>query len=296
MKAATLNAAAAKLSLAGMLAWVCAAGAAGGELPEGVEEPPAESAWGRDYLVKADINTAYLSLGSIISDRGCWFGEIDIVQRLAGFGRLVLGFWTYSDIDNPYTYRRRDWFNEQDPYVFYGCDWEIAEGWRLSHQAGCIYVTLDGYRGEARRSNDETFVEWTYMGELVTPWLTPNWDVRAVQDLGTYVYPGVRREFAVTQTVSLIPHVNFGGGSERWNRNRYGRALVRDRLGAGLQTVNYGMRLEYKLTTYLTVYADLCGFNALNGSVRRQINFRKDAGQPVRADLLHASVGFAAHF
>lgn len=254
------------------------------------------SGWRRDYLVKVDVNTAYLSLGSIISDRGCWFGEVDFVQHLSDFGRIVLGFWTYSDIDNPYTYRRRDWFNEQDPYVFYGYDLEFAEGWHLNQQIGYIYVTLDGYRGASKSANDETFVEWTYMGELATPFLTPTWEVRAVQDLGTYVYPGVRREFALTESLSIVPHANLGGGSGRWNRNRYGSLREGDRLGAGLQTVNYGLRLEYRLSANLTAYTDVCGFNALNGSVRRQVNARKDAGQSVRADIMHATIGFAVHF
>ena len=138
--------------------------------------------------------------------------------------------------------------------------------------------------------------EWTYVGELVTPFLTPTLEVRVVQDLGTFVYPGVRRELVLNQSFSVVPHVNFGGGSGRWNRNRYGHLVESDRLGAGLQTVNYGMRLEYKLASYLTVYADLCGFNALNGSARRQISARRDAGASVSSDLLYATVGFAAHF
>lgn len=283
-----------KLSAVGLLALACAGGAIGSEPPE--EDGGSASGWGRDYLIKVDVNTACLSLGSIISDRGCWYGEVDVTQRLSGFGRIVLGLWTYSDIDGPDSYQRRDLFNEQDPYVFYGYDFMITEGWHLNQQIGYIYVTLDGYRGASKSCNDETYAEWTYVGELVTPFLTPTLEVRVVQDLGTFVYPGVRRELVLNQSFSVVPHVNFGGGSGRWNRNRYGHLLESDRLGAGLQTVNYGMRLEYKLASYLTVYADLCGFNALNGSARRQINARRDAGASVSADLLYATVGFAAHF
>ena len=102
--------------------------------------------WDSDYYAEISAASQHFSLGSVRADKSVWILEGDVVQRLNGFGHVLAGYWAQSDFENRRDSGHRSTVYESDPYLFYGYDWEFAEGWRLRNRAGMIWVFNEGYR------------------------------------------------------------------------------------------------------------------------------------------------------
>ena len=250
----------------------------------------------RHYAAEVGAASSALSLGSIISDRANASVDVSAVQNLGGFGYLLAGVWSYSDIDNPYAHYRRAAFTENDPYLFWGCELPLCEGVGLDQRFGLIFITQDGYRCEWSGENDVTYREWTYDGSLKNPWAEPYVQVRVGQRLGTYCKAGVCRRFALGRGFAVRPRVEFYGGSERWNLNRYGTLDSGGGPGCGFCAVSYGARLTCALGCGWSVYCDLLGYDALTGGVRRRIDARRRDGAATSADEFVFGLGFVFEY
>lgn len=250
----------------------------------------------RHYTVEVGAVSSALCLGSIVSDRAAASVDVSVVQDLGGFGYLLAGVWSYSDIDNPYAHYRRAAFTENDPYLFWGCEMPFCEDVGFDQRFGLIFVTQDGYKCEWSGENDVTYREWTYDGVLKNPWVEPYVQVRGVQRLGTYCKTGLRRLIALGHDFSVRPQVEFYGGSERWNRNRYGTLAAGGDHGCGFCAVSYGMRLAYALGCGWSVYCDLLGYDALTGGVRRRISARRRDGAATSADEFILGLGLVFEY
>ena len=219
--------------------------------------------------------------------------EGDVVQRLGGFGHVVLGYWALSDLKRQRDSGHRSAVYESDPYLLAGYDWDFAAGWRLRSRAGMIWVFNEGY--------DEKVVhlirEWTYAGELATPWGALFGQTRVVDGLGTYVRVGLTRAFNVAGgLLSVAPHVAMSGGSARWNRRRYGDYDGHSRLSAGLGTVDYGLCVAVPVKWGASLYVDVSGYHAADPDTRAQIRASRRHGTTRPRDACFVTSGVRWEF
>ena len=250
-------------------------------------------ALGREYYAEISASSKLFSLGSVRADHAVWMMQGDAVQRLSGFGHVLLGYWTLSDWEKRRDSGHRSAVYEFDPYLFYGYDWDFAEGWRLRNRVGMIWVFNEGYEEKVVH----LFREWTYMGDFVSPWATLFGQVRQVDGLGTYVRVGLRRMFDVADgSFAVTPHLALAGGSEQWNRRRYGNYARTQPLSQGLNTVDYGVLVGVPLRWGASLYVDVCGFNAFDGDTRAQIRESRRRGTTRRADACFVVSGLMWEF
>ena len=249
--------------------------------------------WGRACYAEISAASQLFSLGSVRADHPVWMMEGDFVQRLSEFGHVLLGYWALSDFEKRSDSGHRASVYESDPYLFYGYDFEIAEGWRLRNRVGMIWVFNEGYEQDVVH----LIREWTHAGELRSPWVTLFGQTRLVDDRGTYVRGGFTRAFGVFDgMISVAPHIALAGGSERWNRRRYGNYPDAQPLSPGLNTVDYGVRVRLPLRLGASVYVDFCGYHAYDGDTRAQIRASRRRGTTRRTDAFFLTSGFSWEF
>ncbi|MBR4260279.1 MAG: hypothetical protein IKQ17_14705 [Kiritimatiellae bacterium] len=249
--------------------------------------------WEREYCADISASSQLFSLGSVRADHAVWMMEADFEQRLSAFGHVLLGYWSLSDLGGSGDRSRRSYVYESDPCLFYGYDWDFADGWRLRTRIGMIWVFNEGYNVDVIH----LFREWTYMGELKSPWVTLHGQTRVVDGLGTYVRIGAFRSFDIAGGLfSLAPHVSLHGGSERWNRNRYGDFVEGRSISQGLGTVDYGMRLCVPLEWGMSWYFDVSGYDALDSRTRTQMRERRRRGSTMKLDACFVTSGFSWEF
>ena len=249
--------------------------------------------WGRDYYVSFDVSPVFFSLGKATSKHWNYYCEADVVQRLSDFGYALVGWWAQSDIDTPKSDMHRAWIYESDPYVFYGYRWHWTEGWFLDQRFGMIWVTSPGYHGEYRGVEDHSFREWTYIARLGNPYVTPTFEIRRVDRLGTYLRLEFSHEFAFDCGVSLTPYLTAYGGNGSWNASRFGNLREDRRIGDGLVALRYGVRLAYALGAGVSLTADVSGYDVLDSDALSQISARRSAGNAQRNDQLIVTTGLA---
>ena len=252
-----------------------------------------KACWGRSYYAELAACSDLYSLGAVCANNAIWSIEGDIVQDLSSFGYILLGYWAMSDIEPSSPRTHRSYIYESDPYVFYGYDWHFADGWRLRNRVGIIYVFAEGYEEDVQH----LIREWTFTANLKTPYVTLYNQTRHVEKLGNYVRVGAEHSIPIlNDKVHLLPHISLHGGSERWNRNRYGR-FVADRLpGAGLGTIDYGIRLTLPITLGFSWYFDLYGCNIIDSRTRTQVRARRRLGSTAKLDSCFALSGLVWEF
>ena len=249
--------------------------------------------WSRGYYAELSASSYLFSLGGVRADRAVWYLEGDVIQRLSSYGHILIGYWALSDIEKPQNKGRRSNLYESDPYIFYGYDWDFAQGWRWRNRFGYILVCETGY-DNARM---DTFAEWTYMGEFKSPWGEIFGQTRVVDTLGTYVRAGVKKNFVlVDDTLSVMPHIALHGGSKNWNRRRYGDYVANRSIGPGLGTVEYGVRFHGPLKYGFGWFVDFCGYDAIDSRTRTQIRERRARGSTMKLDAFFVYSGITFEF
>lgn len=252
-----------------------------------------EGDWSRGYYAELSSSSYLFSLGGVRADRAVWYLEGDIIQRLSSYGHILLGYWALSDIEKPENKGRRSNIYESDPYIFYGYDWDFRKGWRFRNRLGYILVCETGYDN----ARIDTFNEWTYMGELKSPWVDLYGQTRVVDILGTYVRIGLKRNFALVEdAISVMPHIAMHGGSRGWNRKRYGNYVSERSIKPGLGTVEYGVRFHGPLKWGLGWFVDFCGYDAFDSRTRTQIRERRNRGSTMKLDAFFLYSGLTWEF
>ena len=252
-----------------------------------------EGDWSRSCYAELSVSSRLYSLGSVPASHVVCYLEGDAVLRLSSCGHILLGYWSLSDLERTDDRTHRSAVYESDPYLFYGYDWDFSEGWRWRNRVGIIWVFNEGYREKVKHM----FREWTYMGELQSPWITVFGQARAVDELGTYVRIGVQRSFAIVDgIVSVVPHVALHGGSKTWNRRRYGDYAEERAVGQGLKTTEYGLRFCGPLKWGVGWFVDIAGFDALDSRTRTQIRARRAHGSEMKLDAFFVCSGLTWEF
>lgn len=254
-----------------------------------VEEPALKlSGW-----VNPEFESAHITRGRIKVLDPVWNFDCGLRVDTRDFGYLLCGFWSESDLTDHYSDTRRWYFSEIDPIVCCGYKYAFAEGWSADARLGLQWNWMEGYEGARRRSYDE----WRWMLSLKTPWLTAYVLTR------TFYYPyyamafktGVRSSIPLFGKLTFDPNVWFDGGSERWNRRRFGaHTESHPDYRAGPNSISVQLFLSYRFTPSLRAYGGITQYVAIDPTVRDQVE--ANPARTARRELLVATAGIAYSF
>ena len=238
-----------------------------------------------------ETESAHVSIGRLKGAYPVWNVDTGLGVGVADCGYVLTGLWTETDLTDRYRGVHRQCFHEIDPLIAYGYRWGFAEGWSLDSRAGLQWNYMGGYFDDNRRSYDE----WQWREELETPWVTVWWQMR------NFYWPtvkaswrfGASRRIPLVGGLSLEPCLWFDGGSERWNRQRFG-CHDPERIGRGINTMTMRFFLSYRLAEELELYGGLTQYAAIDGDVRHEL--QANPSKEGKADLLIGTLGIRWNF
>ena len=241
----------------------------------------------------AEFETAYLSTsGTLCDTRPTALQNLDWTVYLGDYGQLY-GYDAFLSMLHDRRHElHRPAFNEFEGGVFYGYDWRISDNVTLFNGAGGVWNPLFGYRN----GYDDTLWEFRYFQSLENPYLTPYWDTLTLiePDQWTRLRFGVRREFAISETVSLLAWVDGVWGCKRRFAARYGDYPKHRFLDGAICTSIVGLQLSWRFAENWIIYAKVRQFDTLNHQAR-QAEKRK-TNYWARRDTAIGTIGAAYEF
>jgi len=234
--------------------------------------------------ISPEVESAHITRGRIKVLDPVWNLDSGLRAETESVGYVIVGLWTESDLTGRYTGTRRPFFSELDPLLSYGYELQVAEEWSLDSRLGLQWNWMEGYREDGRKSYDE----WQWRETLKTPWVNLYVLTR------TFYHPyyamafkcGIKRSFRFCERFSFDPNVWVDGGSERWNRQRFGAHSELDpAYHAGPNSISAQIILSYWLSDELRLFGGLTEYVAVGGVVREQIS-----ANPARTALLDLMV------
>lgn len=223
-------------------------------------------------IVYADteFESAHVSMGRLKVAYPVFNLDIGVGADVSEYGYLLAGVWSESDLTTHYRDRRHQPMQEIDPGLFYGRNWELAEGWSLDSRLGAQWNLMTGYYGNARRSYDE----WQLRTTLATPYVTLWYAMRNFYLPVTKASfsTGVKRSFLLTERLSLVPMFWIDGGSDIWNEQRFGYSDDLERIGMGINSCSLKLLLKYCMTDHFDVYCGVTGYFAVDSDIRSELD------------------------
>lgn len=261
------------------------------------EEPEeADRVQWREYVsvnAFAEIQSSYVARGKVVDAHPFSAQFIGGVFRLGDFGRIGGYAWSVSSLTGDgQSAVKRYAYNEVDYNLRYSYGFEVAEGWTLDSFAARQWVTLPGYPGA------NTICEWQTGQSMVNPFVTPYWFLRHASRPAQWNYwcVGLRRSFEIAEDLTFS--VNFYGdlGDSRHFLSQYGAkpdapgSSYRD----GLQALNLVLRLNYKLTENLVLYAFVWQFDVVSADARAAL--KASSAAEAKRDVTVGGAGVALNF
>ena len=250
--------------------------------------------------------TAYHSRARIVEDRPMLMtltrAGFD-TKDVGDFGKVGFWNWTVSSLSDRRAAVHRRALNEVDYGVFWTGVWDFGRdddtwrGWRLTTDAMKDWLTFKGYAPPSRAAKtDATISEVRLAQSLETPLLTPFYLIRRGlrPNDWLYVQTGVRRTFALTDTLSFTPLFFAEHGDERHFERRYGAKPDGRRYRSGLMALNLSFELAWRLSETATLYARVHQFGVVNDDARARV--KANTAPNARRDLTIGAVGVRFRF
>lgn len=243
--------------------------------------------------LSAEFETAYLSTSGTLSDaRPTALQNLDWAFHFGDYGRLY-GYCAFlSMLHDKQHELHRPAFNEFEGGAFYGYDWRLSENVTLFNGAGGVWNPLFGYRN----GYDDTLWEFRYFQSLENPYLTPYWDTLTLIEPGqwTRLRFGVRRDFELTETLTLSAWVDGVWGDKRRFRARYGDEPKHRFLDGAFCTTTIGLQLTWRFAEHWLVYAKVRQFDTINRQARSAEKRKSEYW--ARRDIAIGTIGVAYEF
>lgn len=241
----------------------------------------------------SEVESAHITRGRIKTMTPVWNLDFGIGAEIGSYGYVTAGSWNSSDLCRDYRDRRHMLLNEMDPVVSYGYKFDLFEGVSLDSRVGFQWNVMVGYKGDGRRSYDE----YQWRETLKTPWVTFYTFMR------TFYHPyyamalkyGVCHSFPIAGGLSFEPNIWFDGGTEHWNRRRFGWYTGSEpNYHRGPNSISVQLFLTYKFSSGWKIYGGLTQYSALFPNIREQLK-----AKPTRegvSDLLVGTIGISRKF
>ena len=241
----------------------------------------------------AEFETAYLSSsGTLCDTRPTALQNLDWAFSFGDYGRLYGYGALLSMLHDRQHEMHRPAFNEFEGGAFYGSDWRLSDDVTFFNGAGGVWNPLFGYRN----GYDETLWEFRYFQSLENPFLTPYWDTLTLIEPSqwTRLRLGVRRDFDLTETLTLSAWGDVVWGCKRRFAARYGDEPYHTFLGGAFCTSIVGLQLSWRVAENWCVYAKVRQFDTLNRQARRAE--KRKTAYYARRDIAIGTIGVAYEF
>lgn len=239
-----------------------------------------------------DVSSAYVLYGGRQNKEPCYwtYGELDV--NADAWGTVGASLWQNTDM----TCRRKEAMrrmNEWDWTAYYRNGLDLAEGWRLSAEAGHIWYKYHGLTPAGSRVY-KTMMEVYGRLELNNPYLTPyvaifhDWKVTD----GTFMLGGLKRDFALPYGLTFTPDFTVGGGDRRYLDNLYppwGFGGVK----TGISYVQLSGKLAYWFNDHFGVHALVAYSVIVDNKIRSGID---EDGSDYRKQFVWGNVGIDVAF
>ncbi len=242
----------------------------------------------------AEVQTAYLARGKVVDARPFSAQFIDGEIKLGKLGNVGGHAWSVTSFSGSgQSAPKRYAYNEVDYNLHYVYNLELADKWTLENRVARQWVTLPGYHGDAK-----TICEWHAAQALHNPYVTPYYLLRhsCQPEVWSYWDVGLRRSFDVVDGLSFT--VDFFGdfGDARHFLSQYGPKPGEpgSRYHGGLQALNLVLRLDYKLTDYIGLYAFVWQFDLVSDDARDAV--KSAHARESRRDITVGGVGISVNF
>ena len=246
-----------------------------------------------DGRLSAEFETAYLSTsGTLCDSRPTALQNLDWTYHLGDYGKFY-GYGAFLSMLHDRQHElHRPAFNEFETGAFYGYDWKITEDVTFFNGAGGVWNPLFGYRN----GYDDTLWEFRYFQSLENPYLTPYWDTLTLIEPGqwTRLRFGVRRDFDLTETLTLSAWVDGVWGCKRRFKARYGDEPTHRFLDGAIYSSVAGLQLSWRFAENWCVYAKVRQFDTLDHQARRAE--KRKASYYARRDITIGTIGVAYEF
>ena len=243
--------------------------------------------------LSSEFETAYLSTsGTLCDTRPTSLQNLDWTVLLGDYGKLY-GYCAFlSMLHDKQHELHRPAFNEFEGGAFYGYDWKLSEDVTFFNGAGGVWNPLFGYRN----GYDDTLWEFRYFQSLENPYLTPYWDTLTLIEPGqwTRLRFGVRRDFELTETLTLSAWVDGVWGDKRRFKARYGDEPNHPFLGGAFCTTTVGLQLTWRFAENWLVYAKVRQLDTVNSQARRAE--KRKTVYWARRDIAIGTIGVAYEF
>jgi len=245
----------------------------------------------------ADFRSANITRGTIVDPEPiqCFTGGLDLTlgeaDDLTGANTLGGRVWTCNHLTAARDGLMKRCFNETDPFLYFRNRYLLTERWSLTTETGPCWVLYRPFKGEAETPFPE--VEWRVRQALETPWVTPYYYLRHTfhpYSL-TYWQTGLMRPSDVWNGVTLTPLAYLDWGDDNLFAFKYGDS--RGHLDGGVAALDVGLRGEWRLGDFVSVWAQVEGYWIINGKARAAN--RNRASVTSRNEIAVFSVGLVVH-
>ena len=241
----------------------------------------------------AEIQSAYLARGAVVDSNPFSAQFADAELLFGDFGHVGGHAWSVTSLSRTgQSAPKRCAYNEVDYNLHYVYDWNIADGWTLENRVARQWVTLPGYRG----GGVHTICEWHAAQALHNPWVTPYWLLRHATRPGHWSYwdVGVKRSFGICDDLSFTVDIFGELGDAHHFAAQYGGRPGGEAYHSGLQALNLVLRLDYKITEYLGIYAFVWQFDLVSDAARDAV--KASSAPEAKRDITVFGVGVSLNF
>lgn len=220
----------------------------------------------------ADFRSANITRGTIVNPEPiqCFTGGMDVTLGVPddspGSNSLGGRVWTCNHLTAKRDHQMKRCFNETDPFLYLRNRYRLVEDWELMTETGPCWVLYRSFKDGGETPFPE--VEWRVRQELSTPVVTPYYYLRHTfrpYSL-TYWQTGFKRPSDVRNDMTVTPFAFLDWGDGNLFAFKYGES--RGHLDGGVSALDVGVRGDWKINAFFSVWLQLDGYWIVNGKAR----------------------------
>ena len=265
-------------------------------LPFPIPQSEREKGFGEIELnAQAYVQSAYHSRGKIPEDRPIEANLVTAMMDIGSAGELGLWHWQYHSLTPRCREKADRLFRESDWAIFYRNSYGIAKGWSLKSEYQQRWFTFpflhSEYRGDCHRVDTEIWGRLT----LDNPYLVPSGAIRRGLHRKDYTYfkVGLHRPFGIVEDLTFTPGIYMELADQKTFVQRYGKREGGGNYRTGPQALNIVLRLDYRLTDWLVLYASVTQFDIVSSQARGNTS---GYGPVAKRDITYCTVGVSVTY
>ena len=218
------------------------------------------------FEATADIYSAYVWRGLVLNKHAVLQPGATAMFDLGDAGAISAGVWSDFNLtqNSRHAANRHKAFGGLDELDF-NAAYAIDLG-DFSLSAGHIWYTFPQANGsDYGHSTEEVFLSLAYNNDIVTPFVSVNYDYNMVE--GCYAKIGLGRQFELADRLTAGCEISLGMGDDEYNEAYFGPGT-----SDGLLDLNVSATLAYAVTENVSVGATLAWMSLADDDARDSVS------------------------